>query len=508
MRRRLAGVIALFGLMCAAAEDYRSASPFPVEDKAQLFVDRVLVRDTDNVAFTLHPARKHPANPIVKADRPWEGWRLEIYGNVIRDEDEGIFKMWYLGEENEAFPHYAVYYATSVDGVHWDKPPVGTVQTPKYEKHNVIAGDIILPSVIKDKNDPNPARRYKMIGWDQKRHAYHTWTSPDGLNWSPLSREPLCRSGDVITGYYDEQRKLYVAFPKIGYSVRGHDRRVFWLITSADFETWTEPELVITPDLRDDASSLARLEEVRPILDVPDDPALMRTEFYGVGAYPAESCTIAFLWMLTINNNARYGNQEGPGELQLAVSRDLRNWERPFRTPCVPRGKLDEWDRGFFVTQSRALRVGDEIWLYYGGSTYTHGTPCLYRAENTGRHTEQTGSIGLAIWPLDRFVSADAPPEGGALTTIPVVFTGDRLELNAAVKEGGSIVVQLADAAGKPLEGYHASESIHGDSLRHVVRWNAAINVSPLAGTPVSIRFNMRSAELYSFAFREGNAPS
>ena len=83
---------------------------------------------------------------------------------------------------------------------------------------------------------------------------------------------------------------------------------MFWLITSKDFETWTEPTLVLTPDLRDDAGSLARIEEVRPILDVPDDPKEMRTEFYGVGFYPAESCTLAFLWMFTINNKARYGN--------------------------------------------------------------------------------------------------------------------------------------------------------------------------------------------------------
>lgn len=478
-------------------------SPFPVEDRAQLFVDQVLVRETEHIAFTLHPAREYPENPLVTADLPWEGWRLEIYGNVIYDEEESLFKMWYLGEETETFPHYAVYYAISKDGIHWGKPLTGTVQTDRYPEHNIVAADIILPSVIKDNRDPDPEKRYKMIGWDQKRHGYHTWVSPDGLHWNPFSQEPLCRGGDVITGYYDEQRGLYVAFPKIGHVVRGQDRRVFWLITSPDFETWSEPELVITPDLRDDASSLARIEEARPILDVPDDPALMRTEFYGVGAYPAESCTLAFLWMLTINNNARYGNHEGPGELQLAVSRDLRHWERPFRTPCVPRGKPGAWDGGFFTTQSRALEVKDEVWLYYTGSTYTHGTPCLYRAENTGRHTTQTGSIGLAIWDRDRFVSADASSDGGTLTTVPIVFTGQRLELNARTKPEGSITISLLDVAGKPLPGFETSESVTGDDLRHTVRWNGSTDLSGLIGKPVTIRFDMRSAELFSFAFRK-----
>lgn len=498
---RLATLV-LGGLVVFAAWGDAPVSPFPVANKAQLFVDQVLVRDTQRVAFTLHPARIRPEGPVLKADKPWEGWRVELYGNVIRDDD-GLFRMWYLGEETASFPHYAMYYAVSQDGIHWEKPLVGTVKSEKYPQHNVLAEGILLPSVIVDKSDPDPARRYKLIGWDQKRSGYHTWISPDGLVWNPLSEKPISPGGDVITGYYDEQRKQYVAFPKIGNSVRGLNRRAFWLITSPDFQTWSDPTLVFSPDLRDDASSLARIEQVRPILDVPDDPALMRTEFYGVGAYPAESCTLAFLWMFTVNNNARYGNHEGPGELQLAASRDLISWERPFRTPCVPRGKPGEWDGGFFACQSRALRVGDEIWLYYVASTYTHGTPCLYRAENTGRLTQHTGSIGLAVWPLDRFVSADAPAEGGKLTTVPVVFTGDRLELNARTREGGFVKVSLRDAAGNSLPGFETSEPFSGDDLRHIVRWNGLQDVSGLAGRPVTLQFEMQGAELFSYAFRE-----
>jgi hypothetical protein len=228
----------------------------------------------------------------------------------------------------------------------------------------------------------------------------------------------------------------------------------------------------------------------------------MRTEFYGIGAYPAESCTLAFVWMLTINNNARYGNHEGPGELQLAVSRDLEHWERPFRVPCVPRGKIGEWDCGFFCTQSRALRVGDEVWLYYVGSNYTHGTPCLYREANTGRGTKYTGSIGLAIWQLDRFVSVDAPAEGGSLVTVPIVFAGNRLEINARTTPKGTITVALCDAAGKPLAGFERSDPVRGDNLRHVVTWDGKKDVAAYVGKPVVLRFDMRSAELFAFAFR------
>src|SRR5262245_21475069 len=61
----------------------RCACPVDVGDRAQLFVDRLLVREAAGISFTQHQGRKHPDNPLLKADRPWEGWRLEIFGNVI-----------------------------------------------------------------------------------------------------------------------------------------------------------------------------------------------------------------------------------------------------------------------------------------------------------------------------------------------------------------------------------------------------------------------------------------
>ena len=162
-------------------------SPFDVGTDAQLFVDRVLVHDSSQVAFTLHPAEKHPDNPVVQVDRPWEGWRLSAYGNVLFDEEEGVFKMWYMGHSPEYFefpqvtkggvsggwrkdpqgrtPHITMY-AVSQDGVNWEKPLVGTIPALKGERfgHNAVA-QVMNASVIKDSADPDPGRRYKMICW-------------------------------------------------------------------------------------------------------------------------------------------------------------------------------------------------------------------------------------------------------------------------------------------------------------------------------------------------------
>ena len=205
--------------------------------------------------------------------------------------------------------------------------------------------------------------------------------------------------------------------------------------------------------------------------------------------------------------NARWGNHEGPEEIQLAVSRDLIHWERPFRSPVITIGELDRWDASCHTTAAAALRVKDEIWLYYSGANYTHGSPPLYRTAfedgtPTGRKTRFSAAIGLVTWPLHRFVSADAGSDGGVLTTVPIRHRGAVLELNAAVKSGGQIVVELLDAAGRLVEGVPPSEPFRGNDLRHVVRFAGQTDVSATADKAVVLRFTMKNAELYSFAFR------
>ena len=497
-------------LLFVMTQALAGSSPFDVTDRAQLFVDRVLVQASDRVFFTQHSGTPHPENPLVRADQPWEGWRLEMHGSVIYDKEEKIFKMWYLGDAGDSREYfeqrYFICFATSSDGIRWEKPLVGTLPASNGKPHNAVLMGTTLGNVIKDPRDPDPKRRYEMIG-----SSARTYVSPDGLTWLPYSQRPVWPDvGDATTGFWDQRRQLFVMFPKVGGRVRtfwlGHKRRLFYTLTSRNFVEWTEPVLTWTTDQRDDAGSLARIERVRPVLDQPDDPELMRTEYYGVGVYTAESCTIGFPWIFTINNNARWGNHEGPQEVQLAVSRDLFHWERPFRTPVIPLTDVGQWDCCYQATGNRALRVGDEIRLYYDGATYTHGTPALYRAQfEDGRPTGRdrfTASIGLATWPLDRFVSVDAGPEEGTLMTVPISFSGSRLVINAQTRLQGKIVVQILDTAGRPIERLEPSNPFTGDSLREELSFPGDPDLSQWAGQPVLLRFQLKNASLYSFAFR------
>ena len=311
----------VLALLLLAVTGLAAESPFDVGDRAQLFVDRILIHKADRVFFTQHSGRLHSDNPLVLADRPWEGWRLEMHGTVIYDEEEGSFKMWYLGDAGDSRDYfdsrYFICYATSSDGIRWEKPLVGTLPSNNGKPHNAVLTGTTLANVVKDSTDSDPDRRYKMMGSHGK-----TYVSPDGFHWRPYSQGSVWPDlADATTGFFDERRDLFVMFPKVGNRARtywlGHKCRLFYTITSRDFVAWTEPVLTWTTDARDDAGSLARIEHVRSVLDRPDDPKLMRTEYYGIGVYTAESCTIGFPWIFTINNNARWGNQEGPQEVPI-----------------------------------------------------------------------------------------------------------------------------------------------------------------------------------------------
>ena len=478
-----------------------------VGTQSQLFIDSQAVYESPGISFTPHAAHKHPGNPLVVADQAWEGWYVTAFcGTVLYDAETGRFQMWYSAPGNpEYFDHAVVCYAVSADGLHWEKPAVGTIRAKNGRPHNAVS-PLLCPSVFHDPGDADPARRYKMIAFDNNR-GYLALLSPDGLHWTEQSGQPflpISYVDDVVTAFRDRRTNAFVALPKMSTPIFGRTRRSIYSSTSYDFQHWSKIAPAFFADRRDDLGSLARIERVRPLLNYPDNFNVMRTEFYGAGAYSAESCVIGFPWTFSISANVPGGrNQDGPIETQLAVTRDLEQWDRPFRTPIVPPGKVGEWDGGMILTASQAIDVGDEVWLYYGGANYTHGATILYGGPLDERGKKSRTAIGLATWPHDRFVSADAGAEGGALTTVPLRFTGERLEINARTRDGGEIRVELLDPAGRAIEGIAPSAPFTGDQFRHTVVFPDAAKLSAFAGRPVCLRFKLRNAELYTFAFRE-----
>ena len=67
-----------------------------VGDAPQLFVDFDRVEALDNIKRVFHSAEKHPGNPVLGKQKPWE-LDAGTWGSVIYDDEERIFKAWYGG---------------------------------------------------------------------------------------------------------------------------------------------------------------------------------------------------------------------------------------------------------------------------------------------------------------------------------------------------------------------------------------------------------------------------
>jgi hypothetical protein len=79
---------------------------------------------------------------------------------------------------------------------------------------------------------------------------------------------------------------------------------------------------------------------------------------------------------------------------------------------------------------------------------------------------------------------------------------GKKLVLNYRTAPGGSLGVELQDAAGKPLAAFTAAKAqLQGDNLAAPVAWSGNSDLSTLANQPVRIRFTLNDAELYSLRF-------
>src|SRR5438093_4607172 len=131
----------------------------PIDVGRQLFVDDFLIAET-TLTRTFHLAKYHPASPVLKPDKPWEmknpdhAAAMIFSDGVWYDPADRLFKMWYMVGASASTA-----YATSRDGIHWDKPSLD-VRPPT----NIVQpGGRDSSTVWLDVEEKDPARRFKMF---------------------------------------------------------------------------------------------------------------------------------------------------------------------------------------------------------------------------------------------------------------------------------------------------------------------------------------------------------
>jgi len=198
-------------------------SPVIIGSSRQLFFDDYVVQKMDGLKRTVHPATKHNnGRPVVVPDQPWEGGQTFLFGSVLYNPDKKLYEMWYRtgphnglsykhGFENPELYDYA--YATSADGITWEKPLLDekptlyalhefatmgkttitstdtwVPDTARAEKirayyrdlprNNIVLAHQELQGVVYTPDDPDPNQRYKACIFGGT-----LITSPDGVHW-------------------------------------------------------------------------------------------------------------------------------------------------------------------------------------------------------------------------------------------------------------------------------------------------------------------------------------
>ena len=460
--------------------------PVEVNQEHQLFLDDEVVAKKSGIKRVVQQAQKHPANPLVRPEHPWEDDLVLLYGTVLHDHVSRKWRMWYLARNFEDKNPYrtVVCYAESNDGLVWNKPHVELFEYKGSRKNNIVllnhgqGLDTII--VLPDPHTPAGKSHYKMFVYQfqaekQTEGIYH-YTSTDGLNWSALDG-PIMKGapvwpknadgqfrddvmlegiGDVTFLRYDQRLKSYVANLKI---LLGESRSRMQS-ESKDLVHWTRPRVILRPDSADRG-----------------------TQLYGMTDFAYQSQWLGIVQRYMATSDLRL-------DLTWAVSHDGRHWSRVEpRDPFIAGGNVGEWDHGNISPANNSpIPVGDELWFYYGGRDTTHNT------------RPGIGAIGLATLPMDRFVALNATGQGEVLTR-PLNTSLNTLHVNADA-ERGSFRVEVTDLEGKALVGYElqACDKLATDSMNHVVCWNGISRV-PTEDTPIRLRFVFSSAKLYSFWF-------
>jgi len=446
------------------------------------------------IRLVAQQARK--SDPVLTPEQAGE---LFLFGGTCL-HDEGRYRLWYdcWPEEDIGTDRMGnfnlVRYLESDDGEHWTSPSLGLVEHRGGRDNNIVYGGPLTPEsgyhggcVFKDPSAP-PEERYKAFhlghlsreGLEAYRRErpddvdpchLHTeripalfgGVSPDGLRWTPLPDPLVVQTSDthnVCT--FDPATGKYVAYVRSWY----FNRRTIGRMETDDFRRFPLPEELFWPDATCAPYDLwyANAKTVMP--GAPDYHVM----------FPL-----------------RWNLPEDRFDFHLAASPDGIVWGFVPGGPVCRPGEPGSWDAGV-VTPGLGLvpLPGDRMGILYGGTPVPHKYP----------RRPPMGALSWAWWPRGRLVALEAPVEG-AFALHPLRFEGRTVRLNFKVRPPGYLQVEALGPDRKILPGrsFADCDPLAGDELDGVVAWRGAADLGHPADGPVTLRFRLRSAQLFSVVF-------
>jgi hypothetical protein len=446
-----------------------------------LLLDGRIIESVENAALRVGTVRKHPANPLFGEEHPWEARFDNLYPNVLFDEEERVYKIWYktftrdaVTEDGRPVPReqrvrgtYGKFprkrgdglcYAVSRDGLAWEKPRLDLHPWDDAPTNLVAVGNHGV-GVFKDLRDERSERRYKMFFRAPGRNMAVRF-SPDGLQWSDATICPtIAAAGDTHNNaFWAPELGRYVGITRL---FAGSPRqRVVGRTESADFVNWTKA--------------------VEVLRGAPDAQVYAMPVFRHAGVY---------IGLPAVFRCPRNGGDDRV-HTELAWSADTVAWHRiDAGTPLIPNSETDgdyDWGCAF---ASAPVFTKNGIRLYYGASN--------------GPHTDwRDGFLALATLRPDGFAGYEPKDETkpAMVTTRPLAWRDGATLTITCDAAGGSVAVTVLDAAGKVLG---RGRPIAADVTDAAVGWQDGDDPAPPAGKEVRLRFEIQDAKLYSFGFSE-----
>ena len=519
----------------------------------QLSAQTLLLVDDHHVLYrsgtkrVFHPGKANASNPIVQEDHAWE--MAIAWSSIYRNPKTGLYQLWYqayAGKRDTRKSHKCVVcYAESTDGITFTKPKftIHDFKTDRkpWEAHfketNIVLlgepgyGDRYANSVICEPEEPDEKKRYKMLYTDfgkddsgQEWPGYFAAFSPDGIHWTKSEQNPLLRTAyggrglqppfndedpysekwdkgknfmrktwklpmsmsDATDVFFDPNKKVYTVYGKCW--IQGPAGGLAWKhamarVESPDFLKWSKPQIVASPD----------------DLDAPN------TEFHTSPVFFYKDCYFCLNQILSARGEA-IGEKADAMHIELMISRDGINWNRPFRDQPFIASREQAFSNGGIFTNSTPVFLDKEIRFYYGG--YNSGT--IGGGKKLTDPSQQSG-VGFATIPLDRFagirpvaISAQStlkrPLENiGQITLKPIDLSGiQKISFNANASKG-SIHVEILNEDGYVMRGFSKADTtpLTGDNLKHEAKWQDQ-TLAQLPAGKYMLRLHLENAEVFA----------
>lgn len=486
-----------------------------------LLIDDAHLLEVHDLKRKVNPAVKHP-EPVLKLDAPWDTEKMEHfnYNNVLYDKEEKLFKMWYVvcGQNPNEYWEGArkTAYATSKDGLRWEKPIMNRVEVRGSKENNYIIPEMLSLSytIIEDPGDP-PSRRYKMIfqteskesRWTRSHMPLNLAYSADGIHWErPVHVNPVMRGiSDGGWGFiYDPDRRMYRLYTR---RVPNLPRDIS-LYESYDLVNWEDKGRVLVPGDAYDPPEMFNFQGMTPFFYEDFCLSLLSTQY----SLPTSE-TYEVFHAPPANWPAK---SLGHVDVQLAFSRDGVQWSRPTdRTPIIPNGDPGSPDEGvIFIPSANPPVLNGETYIYYTAGRFQHNerTQTAYMKANN-YDMRNAMSCMLAKMPEDHWVSLDAGAEEGWLLTKPWHYPGTRMLVNADA-QGGSIEAELLTPYGEPVEGFTRKDCllITGNGKDQEIRWKGMVGWDEAKFLEFATKkyrggllakFYLKNAKFYSYTVAE-----